>query len=1108
MRHYLLNNALAFNDPQQPGTLLDAGAYLSGNVREKLDELQSRLIDEPELQANADALSAVLPMSRPLSLISFQLGANWLPIDCLTDWIQTVLSIQVKLTYSEKKAIYELKNLTGYSAVNQAQGTRERTGLDLIEAALNQRSIVITKKVWVEGVKKELKDIEAMSNAVQQQEQLQEQFVDWASQNYGPAIEFAFNHRFCAEVERKYAVPNRAHYPGASPAITLRDHQFKAVERAKVENGILAHWVGTGKTWVMISAAMELIRLGRISKAMVAVQNSTVDDFANAWRTLYPAAIIYQPTKADLQASNRKRFLQRIATNRFDGIVIPQSFLKLIPDDAAVEQELIQAEISRIEPDDNRDNSAEAVGARRSGKQRIKQINKLKAKIEARRYEQASRRQDQILNFSQLGIDALFLDEAHKYKRFGFYTSRYQIKGIDTAGSQDAFQAMVKCRTILNKNGKVWLATGTPISNTMAEAWTMLRFTDSDRLEKLGLSTFDQFCGTFCKVVPVFELTTSGNFKTVERLAQFVNVSQLSAIYRQSVDVVLNDEVREFQSGNLLPILKVQPQAELIAGSIEKTEGQEPVTVREPAPGFTRNLLAQTPGVKAELAEIRATLRWFENLPGGEKRKNCHIPLVMYGRAKKATLDIRLLNVDAGDEEGNKTSQATREIFRIYEQTNDLSGTQLVFCDVFRSSASSFDSEEQDDKSKFTAQQQFNLFEEITRKLVAMGIPAGQIAQVPDDKNKRESIFERVRTGDIRVLMGSSERMGVGVNVQQRLGAVHHLDAPNRPTDFEQRNGRIIRQGNQFAVWKHSVEIVTYGVEKTLDATSYGRLAIKQKFINQVLRGGSELDTMTDVGDDEEFSAMNFEQMMATLSGSQTALAYTAKNHELTRLKQQKKAWERGLMNAQTVTEQARQRVSLLSSAVPRLSLEAEVVKGKFEVEASSTSGSEEVSERLIKTLEFDGEQYNDKTEWSQPLEKFFTRIKSSARRMGNAQTAALLTINGLDFSLTAELTGYEDRTNRPVYSINYAWGTNLKGQINNGWALTTSLRAAVNRTFNAPQAAKSQLENAHKQIEAFSQNLNQRFKKQEQLTQLIALVAELKELLTTEVIPQVESPA
>ena len=1093
VRTYLLTNTLAFLDPQRTNELLDAGSYLSGDIREKLAQLEGRLLDEPQLQVNADALQSVLPPSLPISLISFQLGSNWLPLACITDWIQTLLSIKLSLVYSPQRAEYILANQTGYSALNQSQGTKERTALELIEAALNQRSIVITKTVQDEaGNKKEVKDIEAMTAAVQQQEVLQEQFNEWAREHYAPAIEIAFNERFNSYVERQFAKPKIAHYPGSSPLITLRDHQFKAVERGKQDDCMFAHWVGTGKTWEMISCAMELIRLGRASKALIAVQNSTVEDFAKAWRTLYPGAIIYQPTPADLQASNRKRFLQRIATNRFDGIVIPQSFLKLIPDDVAIEEELIRDELSRIDYDD-KDQSAEGRANRRSGKQRVKQINARKAKIEAKRLEQASRKKDQILNFSQLGIDALFLDEAHKYKRFGFTTSRYQIKGIDTAGSQDAFQAMVKCRTILNRNGRVILATGTPISNTMAEAWTMLRYIASDRLEKLQLSTFDQFCGTFCKVVPVFELSTSGQFKTVERLAQFMNVAQLSALYRQSVDVVLADDVHEFKTGDFLPILTEQPATETTPAG----------------PGFTRILLPQTPGVMAELFDIRQTLRWFENLTGKEKRENSHIPLVMYGKAKKATLDIRLLDPTAEDEPGNKVNRAVSEIHRIYHQTSDVSGTQLVFCDVFKSSASLFAGEADEEPGVATPGRsagavatppQFNLFDEITRKLRLLGIPAEEICLVPADKNKRQPIFDKVRTGQIRVLMGSSERMGVGVNVQERLAAIHHLDAPNRPTDFEQRNGRIIRQGNLFAVWKRCVEILTYGVEKTLDATSYGRLAMKQKFINQVLKGGATVETMADVSDDDDFSSMNFEQMMATLSGSQTALLYTAKNHELTRLNQQKKAWQRGLMNAQSMIEEARRTIVHLNGLLPKLSLEAEIIKNKF----VDVPTDEVESEGLIKTIGFSGKQFTSKPDWSEPLERYFSEIKTAARRTNGAYSSGLLTVNGLDIQLKGEWTGHDRETGRAIYSISYNWGVNLSGQINYGWALGTSLRAAINRTLDAPGVGKRQLERAISQQEAFSQNVNQPFKKQEQLTQLMVLVGELKKQLETEAIEAV----
>jgi len=481
----------------------------------------------------------------------------------------------------------------------------------------------------------------------------------------------------------------------------------------------------------------------------------------------------------------------------------------------------------------------------------------------------------------------------------------------------------------------------------------------------------------------------------------------------------------------------------------------------------------------------------------------------MYGKAKKATLDIRLIDPTAEDEPGNKVNRAVAEIHRIYHQTSDVKGTQLVFCDVFTSSASLFAGEADEETGVATPGRsagsvatpaQFNLFDEIACKLRFLGIPAEEICIVPADKNKREPIFANVRTGQIRVLMGSSERMGVGVNVQERLAAIHHLDAPNRPTDFEQRNGRIIRQGNLFAVWKRCVEVLTYGVEKTLDATSYGRLAMKQKFINQVLKGGATVETMADVSDDDDFSSMNYEQMMATLSGSQTALLYTAKNHELTRLNQQKKAWQRGLMNAQSMIEEARRTSVHLNGLLPKLSLEAEIIKNKF----VDVPIDEVEPEGMIKMIGFNGQQFTSKADWSEPLERYFSEIKSAARRTNGAYSSGLLTVNGLDIQLKGEWSGHDRETGRAIYSISYQWGVNLKGQINYGWALGTSLRAAINRTLDAPEVGKKQLERAISQQEAFSQNLNQPFKKQEQLTQLSLLVGELKKQLETEVIEAV----
>lgn len=1055
VRAELLRQELAYSDPNS-GKLVERGTYLSGEVRDKLRAVESILVQQPVFTPNYKALLSVLPAPVPISLICFQLGSVWMPKSTLIDFITETLDLSVQVDYSPIAKEYQLTDHKGCSAKNEAAGTKERKGIDLVEAALNNRSIVVTKTVYVEGEKKEVKDVEATSAAVQAQEALQEQFTEFCRERYSELIETVFNDRFNNFVPKTYSVPTvggqpLAHYPGANPAIKLRQHQFKAAERIKDEDTMLAHVVGSGKTWSMISAAMELKRLGRVSKTIIAVQNSTVADFGKAWKKLYPSAFVYVPDKSDLEASNRKRFLHRIATNNFDGIILPASFLKLIPDDPTDEEAFIQTEVARM--GGKLDHLAPYSKKR---EKTVKQINKAKLRVQARRKAQADRKRDQMLHFGQLGIDCLMIDECHSKKRLGFTTNRRNIKGIDTQGSQDAFQALVKCRTVQRKGGRAVLATGTPISNTMAEAWTMLRFIAPDRLNRLMLDTFDGFAGAFGQIIPSFELTTSGQFKAVDRFAKFVNVPQLSALYRAQVDVVMNDDIEEFKTDNSLPQLK---------------NG-----------AFTSVILLQTPGVAAELAHIRSVLRWYEKLPSKDKKDNCHIPLVMFGQARKATLDIRLLSASNPDEGGSKTNVAVGNILAKYRETDSFKGTQLVFADLFRSPAvtDAFLDEDGRIANPDFGCRRFNLFTDIKAKLVQAGIPESEVAIVPDDANKREPIFEKVRTGEIRVMLGTSERMGVGVNVQDRLAAIHHLDAPARPTDFEQRNGRGIRQGNLLALWGIALEIFTYGVDKTLDATAYGRMAIKKKFINQVLQGNMLDATMADISAEDDFMSMSFEGMMATLSGSQHALTYTIQNHELSRVQQQKKNWSRGLMDAQARVEKARFDIGVTTRQLPQLSLESDLFTNQW--------GDGGITEVVA-----DGLTYREGTGidgWTAATERLFLYLQTNARR-GRLATGSLA-VNGLTFGLEVGLTGYT-YNGKPEYGINYQWGLSLKGTVSCGAGFYTSLRASVNDVLDAPARAKAILKRAKSEETEFGLKVNITFKKQGELERLEKEVAALK---------------
>ena len=1065
----LVQQELAYRNPSN-GRLEDRDSYLSGHVRRKLAAAEQAAQTDSRFIVNQRALLAIIPPTIPTALIQFRLGSVWIPTSIIQAFIRQTLHTEgVTVRYNSRAGQYELAGAEGVTSVqNRSLGTDRRTAMQLIEAALQQRSVIITKTVFdAEGKERQVKDVEATSQAVQAQEQLNELFIDFVREHHSAEIEPVYNELYNSHVHKAFREPAFTHYPGASTDIQLRFHQFRAVERIKEQDTLLAHAVGSGKTYTMITAAMELKRLGLAHKPLIAVQNSTLEDFARSWRRLYPSAVIYVPQPADMEAANRKRFLQRIATNNFDGVLIPQSFLKLIPDDPASEEAFIRDEIERVE-------YAVALAERKGQKKpmTVKRLNELKLRLTAKRLRQADRQKDQMLTFDQLGIDALFLDEAHKYKRLGFFTQRQNVKGIDTAGSEDALSAMFKCRSVQARQGRVVLATGTPISNTMAEAWTMLRFIAPERLQQSLLTTFDQFAGAFGTVIQSFELTATGNFKAVERFAKFVNVQQLSELYRSHVDVILNDDVVEFKRDKTLPQLKRD--------------------------AYTRIVIPQTEGVADELDSIKETLLWFEKLTGSEKRDNSHIPLVCFGQARKATLDIRLLDANNPDEPGSKCNQTVKEILRIYHQTADYGGTQLVFADTYQSpltrtrrAGGGLIAQLTEEFSTETAQAEiirFNLFADIQRKLIEQGVPAEAVAIVPAEADKREPLFVRVRTGEVRVLLGTSERMGVGVNVQERLAAIHHLDAPNRPTDFEQRNGRIIRQGNRHAEWNLPIEVVTYGVDRTLDATAYGRLAIKQKFINQVLKGNISDDQMADLNADDDFAAMSFDQMMATLSGSQYALMYTARQLELSRLMQQKKNWQRGLVEAQAQVERARQFLSRNEPLLPQLQTEATDLRERF-------GASRPDDPYTVTAVTVNGVTYPEK--WGEAVQHLMEQIKGQVKRHEERSTKTMQ-INGLTFTLTGECI-QETFGELPQIVVNYASGRLLSGSIGSANGLFLSLKAAVARALEEPAFLQQQINRARLTEQEFSRKLSQPFRQETELQRLDAEVADLKRLMEAE---------
>jgi N12 class adenine-specific DNA methylase len=867
----MLRDGVAYRDPLT-GDLIDRGTYLSGNVKEKLEEARTAAERDPAFEKNVEELINVQPEMIRFGDISYRLGTPWIPTEFIDKFAEDVLGlsdtglnfVSVLNEYVTGKSI----SVADYAKAGIYKTDRLGT-INLFEAALNQRK----PKVYDEIKNGEQKirvvnEVETQAAAEKVME-ISDKFIEYidGQKAFHKELERIYNDKYNNFRLKEYDLPAFEHYPNSNTEITLRAHQMKAVQRSLGESTLYAHQVGTGKTFTMITTAMEMRRLGIARKPMIVVQNATLEDFVKDFYKLYPGANVLAPGKDERSADNRRRLFNLIATGDFDAIIIPQSFMQFIPDDEGRKKELIQQKIDEyervIEATENDSlrrrlekevadlqNQFEGVEKpkKRSVKDRAKAENRIKTKME----RQLDRRTDDVLTFEQMGIDALFIDEAHNYKKIGFVSKMSNVKGIDTTASQRANSLLLKAKWVQEKNNgrNVILATGTPITNTMAEVWTMMNFVAPDILEAYNIQTFDEFATTFGTVEPSLEFTATGNFKIADRFKSYVNVPELVKAFRSHADVVLTEDVEEFQESSSIPKLRDGAMTNIV---IDKNEDLEDV-----------------------MQILISELERFSKMSGKEKRRMSALPLVVFTKAKQAAIDLRLLNPSFADNPNSKTNQVVSNVVKLYNESNADKGAQLIFCDSYQSPG------EQPKMDLFDYDPntpRFNLYEDIKQKLIAQGIPAKEIAIINNyDGERRKGLFEKVRSGDVRILLGSTEKMGVGVNVQDRLYGLHHIDAPVRPMDFEQRNGRILRQGNNYALWGKPVNVVTYGVQGTLDATAYDRLRIKQNFINQMMKGNVSGRIMEEQ-DDEDPSGMTFNQMAATLSGDKTAqLLFVAEN--------------------------------------------------------------------------------------------------------------------------------------------------------------------------------------------------------------------------------------
>lgn len=864
--------------------------YLSGNIREKLRQAEVNN-ENGEFDRNIKALQEVMPMEIPAHLIDFTLGSSWIDPKLYEDFVKERTEVDVRFTAVGGTWFMKEPYFTDYEK-NRAMGVtsemlnRTIMGHTLIEAAIQNRSITVsTTKKHYDGTIETITDKEATQACAAKIDEIRQDFKDWARQKMqsdpemsaliGRIYNDTFNNFVPMSIPDEF-VPE--YFGGASHKFKMRPHQGRAIVRGTQQPLLLAHEVGTGKTFTLISTAMEMRRLGTARKPMIVVQNATVGQFVASAKELYPNAKILTLEEADRSAEGRKNFYAKIRYNDWDMIVVPQSTFEFIPDseeremtfvqDKIEEKMLILEKMKEEDPDGKNMITRQAEReielleeqlaglADNASKKRTANDEKKRAvalqNAEVKAMEMLDRRTDDVENFDDMGIDALLVDEAHEYKHLGFATAMQRgVKGVDPSYSKKSQGVFLKTQAILEKNNgrNVIFATGTPISNTAAEIWTFMRYLmPADTMKEYGIYYFDDFVRNFGNIQQMLEFTTSGKFKENNRFAGYVNLPELVRIWSGVSDTVLTKE------------------AGGVKDKIPEMEG-----------GKAQDLyLPQTRALRSIMKFVKNELEHYEQMNGKEKKENSHIPLTMYGIAKAAAVDARLVQSDAEDDVNSKTHEAVRQTLRSLKETADYKGTVAIFADNYQNKQSGF-----------------NLYDDIRDKLITEGIPADEIVIMRSGMTvkKKLEIFEKVNHGEVRVILGSTFTLGTGVNIQERLHTLIHLDAPNRPMDYTQRNGRILRQGNLHKDMNKPVRILRFGVEDSLDVTAYQRLKTKGAIADSIMNGKQMMsNSMTNRVLEEEEDV--FGDTIAQLSGSEYAMLKNNAEKNVRKYASRKKQWE------------------------------------------------------------------------------------------------------------------------------------------------------------------------------------------------------------------------
>lgn len=1018
-------NPLYENNRYSEQKYLTADEYLSGNVREKLETAQKSAAVNPDTYSiNVQALERVQPEPLTASEISVRLGATWIPPEIIQQFVFEFLGTpryaqwKMQLHYSPYTSEWSIENKS-YDNTNikayRTYGTDRINAYRIIEETLNLKDVRIFDYVEDEfGKRKPVLNKKETTIALQKQELIKEGFREWIWKDPQRRERLCkiYNEKFNSTRPREYD-GSHITFSGMNPEIELREHQKNAVAHILYGgNTLLAHAVGAGKTFEMTAAAMESKRLGLCSKSLFVVPNHLTEQWAAEFLQLYPAANILVATKKDFETANRKRFCGRIATGDYDAIIIGHSQFEKIPMSIERQRALLEQQIDEIT-----DGIAE-LKENRGDNFSIKQLEKTRKSIKVKLQKLNDQtRKDDVVTFEELGVDRLFIDESHYYKNLYLYTKMRNVGGIAQTEAQKSSDLFMKCRyldEITGGRGTVF-ATGTPISNSMVELYTIQRYLQYETLVENGLQHFDAWASTFGETVTAYELKPEGTgYRTKTRFAKFYNLPELMAMFKQVADI---------KTADTLNLPTPTPHYHNVA--VKPSEMQKTMV--------------------ADLAE-RA-----EKVRGGNVDPSVDNMLKITNDGRKLALDQRMINPMLPDNEGSKINACVDNIFTIWQDNTDKKSAQLVFCDL----------------STPKPDAEFSVYTDIRQKLIERGVPESEIRFIHEAKTEvqKQELFKKVRKGEVRVLLGSTQKMGAGTNVQNKLIALHDIDCPWRPSDLEQRSGRIIRQGNE----NPDVEIYRYVTEETFDAYLYQLVEGKQKFAAQIMTSKSPVRTAEDIDD----TALSYAEIKMLATGNPYIKEKMDLDIQVNKLK---------MLKSYYLSQKYDLEDKIIKFYPQEIALQTARIKGlKADLEIQKTHPKEIDGKFVGMTIQ--GTEYKDKAEAGKAIIEF-------CKTKTNADTEILGEYRG--FKMKIEFNQYERAyvvTLRENSSYHVTLGTDIHGNI-------TRLDNAIDGIESRLNKAEEQLANTQAQLETAKVEVEKPFAQEDELQQKMARLTELNALL------------